>query len=129
MRRLFAVLAGLLGVLVVPLSLSAGTSWLAIGAHLALTWLTVGLAIAEGMAGRPGPARAWAVWHALATAGLVGALQVASWVPGGWSWLPVFALVASWSWMPLATALLAGRVGEVRRRRLAARAVARRRAA
>ncbi len=129
MSRLLTTLALLLGVLSVPLAVSALTSWLAVGAHALVALLASLLALREGWAGRPAPALAWGAWTVVVTGGLVGALHLASWARDGWAWAPPFLLVLVWAWIPPVVAGIAARVGvEVRAMRATSAVRARRRA-
>ncbi|MCB9664153.1 MAG: hypothetical protein H6732_08555 [Alphaproteobacteria bacterium] len=126
MIRLAGVATGLLGLLLVPLALTAGTSWLAVLGHLALTALCVGLAWFDGLAGRPATARAWGAWAAVCTAGVAGALHLSWSAHGGWAWMAPFALILLWAWVGPVAGWLAGAVGARRQAARARRAVARR---
>lgn len=126
MRRLTGVGAGLLGLLLVPLALAPTTSWLAVLGHLVLSGLCVGLAAWEGVAGRPGTARAWGAWSVLSTAGVAGALHVGWAEHGSWAWIGPFALLALWGWVPPVAAWGAGSLGARRQAGRARRAVLRR---
>lgn len=129
MRRVLAVLTGLLGVAVVPLALSAATSWMAILGHLALSAACVGLSITDGAGGRPMAARGWGVFHLCTTAGIATALHAASWTRGGWGWtVPLFAVLL-WAWIPPIVAFASGAVAQRQAAWWARRTVARRHAA
>jgi len=121
--RAMAIVAVLLGILQVPLGLSAGTSWLIPGAHLLMCLLVSPLAVGAGWRGQPAVAAAWAAWVVVATGGGMAAIHVASWGEGGWSWMLPYASTFSWAWIPVATGLGAAQLGARRRWRLARSAV------
>lgn len=126
MRRVAAVVAGLCGVLLVPLGLSWETMWLMPLAHLTLCLLAAGLALQEGWRGRPGVARAWGAWVLVATAAGMAALDRAGWAEGHAMWWLPYLATLGWGWMPIAAAWGAGQAGEGRQRALARAAVRRR---
>jgi hypothetical protein len=128
-RRLGAIVAILLGVLVAPLVLSSTTSWLGLLAHGTLGGLCTSLSLADGAAGRPVAARGWGAWFVVATLGIATALHVASWDDGGWAWAPLTVVVVAWAWIPPLVAWLAGAIGARRQRGRSRRAVRRRHAA
>lgn len=126
MGRLFAVLGGLFGVLLVPLSLVAPTAWLVLPGHLALTVLATVAALHAGWIGRAERARLWGLGYLVATIAMVAALQLGREVSGGVWWVfPWFAAVL-WGWIPPVVAGLSGWVGDAVRDARSRRAVRRR---
>ncbi len=122
MRRLLAILAGSLGFVSMPLALSSITSWLLVPCHAVLTAVACAGAVAEAGGGRPERARLWGLAYLVATALMLGALEVGAARGGGYWSLPL-AAVLMWGWVPPLVAGLAGWWGGARRRRLATRAV------
>lgn len=123
MTRAMAIAAVLLGILQVPLGLSAGTSWLIPGAHLLLCLLATPLAIGAGWRGQPAVAASWAAWVVVATGGGMLAVHIASWTEGGWSWMLPYVSTLAWAWVPVAAGGIAARMASMRRWRLARAAV------
>jgi hypothetical protein len=129
--RPLATLAALVGALLGPLALSAPTAWLLIPVHAVFSAM-VGLGAAlDGWAGRPERARLWGFGYLVASALMVGGLQLgadtrsAGMAYWGGPWLAVLL----WGWIPPLLAGGAGWVGGYRERRLVRRAVRARQAA
>ncbi len=125
-------LTGLLGVLLVPLALSAATAWLLlIPAHLTFVALCCTGSVLDGYAGRPERARRWGFYGLLATAVVVGALEIGALLRGEalgyWSGPWLCALYGGW--LPPVVGGIMGHAGVYRRARLTRRAVRRRRKA
>lgn len=129
-RRLLAILGGLLVVVSVPLALARPTAWLLLPAHLALTVIATCGALAEGLRGRAERARLWGFGYLTATLLVVGTLELAARVRGVWAgyWGPAWVALLLWGWFPPLVAGMAGMVGDARARRRTARAVRRRKA-
>jgi hypothetical protein len=117
--RLLAILAGVLGVLLVPLALSGPTALLLVPAHLAFAALVCVGAVWEGLDGAPERARRWGFGFLVATIAMVGALQVGAEVHGqgmGYWGAPWLAALC-WSGVPPVASGLAGWYGSHRVRR------------
>ncbi|MBT3223715.1 MAG: hypothetical protein HN348_31995, partial [Proteobacteria bacterium] len=82
MIRLLAVFAGLFGVLLFPLALSAPTAWLLLPAHLFFSILIVVGSVGEGLVGHPVRARIWGAMYIVATGAMFAALTLGSDVRG-----------------------------------------------
>jgi len=129
MRRLTAIFGGLTAALLVPLALSGPTAWFLIPAHGLFTVLAIFGPLAEGLAGHPGRARLWALGYLVATALMIGALELGAEVRGSarWYWGAPWLAALAWGWIPPVVSGFAGTLGEARRRRLSSAAVERRR--
>jgi hypothetical protein len=129
MRRLAAIIGGLLGVLLVPLALSRVTALFLLPAHGLLTVVAVVGAFAEGWSGYPERAKLWGLGFLVATALMLGTLEFASdaRAAGSSYWAAPWVAVLVWGWIPPVVAGLSGALGGLRRRALSSRAVALRR--
>ncbi|MEQ1565233.1 MAG: hypothetical protein ABMA64_06315 [Myxococcota bacterium] len=110
MRRLCAIAAGLLGIVSIPLALSGPTALLLVPAHLALSVVVCVGAVLDGIDAWGERARRWGLFHLVATAAAIAALQVGAQVRGegaGYWGVPWVAVLA-WGWVPPVVAGLAG---------------------
>ena len=132
MVRLLAMVGGLLGVALVPLALSATTAWLLlIPAYLTFVGVTSTGAFLDGFDGRPEHARRWGFFSLVATALMIGALEVGAQARGarmGYWWGPWLCALFS-GWLPPVVGGVMGAAGVWRRRRLLRRVARARRAA
>lgn len=126
------IVAGLLAFLLVPLALSGPTSLFLLPAHLAFAAVTSTGALLDGFDGCPERARRWGFVFLVASAAMVGALELGADVrsTGMLYWGPAWLGALLWGWIPPVVCGMAGVMGEGRQERLVRRAVrARRRAA
>lgn len=127
MQALLGVLAGLIGILLVPLALAGGTAWLIVPAHLMLAVSCTGGAVLAGLGGRPGTVQAYSAGYLVASLAMVAALAVGSEVrDGSWYWMVPWSAVLIWGWAPPVVAGFMTWVASSRRRSRT-RAVVRRR--
>lgn len=119
MSPLLWTFAGALGVLAVPLALSGATAWLVVPAHGVLSAVACAGALVEAWAHRAERARLWGFAYLVATAAILGALEVGGVLRGqaGWAWMAPFVGVLVWGWLPPVVAGAAGWWAAGRRRR------------
>lgn len=130
MQGLLAVLAGLLGILLVPVALAGGTAWLMLPAHLVFAGACTLGAILAGLDGYPGRARAFGAAYLLGSLAAVVALSWGSGArDGSWYWILPWAGSLLWAWAPPVVAGVFTWVGARRRRGRTRRTVRRRRRA
>lgn len=128
MQGLLAVLAALLGVLMVPLALAGGTAWLLLPAHLAFSGACTVGALLGGLSGHPWRARQFALGYLVGSVAAVAALTLGSGArDGSWYWMLPWAGALIWAWAPPIAGMAAASLGEVRRRGRTRRVVRRRR--
>lgn len=128
MSRLAASLGLLWGLCLVPLALTAPTTWFMLPAHLLLALLACIASTVAGLVGRPGLARAWGAGFVLVTLAVVFCLQVGAAATGGAWWEVPWLLLLLWSWPVPVFAGLGAWVGERRLLQRNRRTVRRRRA-
>jgi len=128
MTRVLAVQAGILGLLLAPLALAGPTAWLLIPVHAVFSTLVTLGAVLDGWNGRPESARRWGFAYLVATALMIGALQLGAQTreAGFLYWSGPWISALAWGWIPPILAGGAGFVGDWRERRLGTRAVRRR---
>jgi hypothetical protein len=109
--RLFAVLSGLLGVVLVPLALTLGTAIVLLPSHFLFAVLcTAGSLVAAG-GGRSFAPRAFGGWFLLCSLAAAVALDLGSRVgPFAYWWL-AWTPALVWSWVPPLVAALAAEIG------------------
>lgn len=131
MGRLIAMFTGLVGVLMVPLAMSAPTAWLLLTpAYSVFVSLACTGAMIDGYDGRPEHARRWGFVALVVTALVCGALELGAEIRGGGQayWGGPWLCALSMGWMPPVVAGIMGGIGTLRRRQLHVRAVRQRRA-
>jgi len=129
--RLLATLAGLTGLVLPLLGLSAPTAVLLIPGHGLLSVLVCVGSLAHGWGGVPDAARRWVLGYLVATAAAIGALELGAMVRSAsvsyWG-LP-WTVILAWGWIPPLVCGGAGVLGALRERRLVHRTVRQRRQA
>ena len=130
MQGLLAVLAGLLGVLLVPVALAGGTAWLLLPTHLVFAGACTLGAILAGIDGYPGRVRAFGGVYLVASIAAVVALSWGSSArDDSWYWILPWAGSLLWAWAPPVVVGVFTFVGSRRRRFRTRRTVRRRRRA
>ncbi|MFT4625697.1 MAG: hypothetical protein ACI8PZ_004368 [Myxococcota bacterium] len=102
MSRGLWALGGALALLAVPLALSPTTTWMVVPAHGVLTLVACAGAVVDAWAGRIGRARLWGAAYLVATAAMLGSLEVGAILRGcdGWAWTLPFVAALVWGWLP-----------------------------
>jgi hypothetical protein len=124
MSRVLAAHAALLGLLLAPLALSGPTAWLLVPVHAVFSVLVSLGAALDGWRGHPDTARRWGFGYLVASALMIGALQLGAETRGAGMayWGVPWVAALAWGWIPPVIAGFAGWIAEARERRLVRRA-------
>lgn len=126
MGRLLAGFGILFGLLLVPIALAPNVVWMVIPGHLVFSVLVILGALQQGFEGNEFGAKAWGVLYLITSVGIAIAMEFSGATRDSWYWMVPWAMMLTWAWVPAIAIAVGAWMGPIRRRRLSAAAVRKR---